>query len=187
VADLEQRLSGLTLTFPRADTLVDDVLAEISSPARSWRRPLLVAAAVLLAIVVATTAVPDARHAVARWLGFESLRIEVVDRIPPDLVADATAPPADVIVQTLPGRLDAGLYVKLVESGIQITQVDVGGEVGYWITGEPHVLMYRDADGNVREARLAADTLVWQDGDVIRRIEGDISLDRALAIATGRG
>ena len=47
--------------------------------------------------------------------------------------------------------------------------------------------MYRDADGDVREARLAADTLVWQDGDVIRRVEGDISLARALEIATGRG
>ncbi len=64
--------------------------------------------------------------------------------------------------------------MKLVESGVQITQVDVDGQLGYWISGEPHVLMYRDADGDVREARLAADTLVWQDGDVIRRVEGDI-------------
>ena len=180
MAELEQRLAGLgtSLTFPRADTLVDDVLAEIAAPVRRWRRPLLAAAAVLLVVAAVVTAVPDARHAVARWLGFESLRIEVVDRIPPDLVEAARLTPADVIVETLPGRLDDGLYVKLVESGVQITQVDVDGQLGYWITGEPHVLMYRDADGEVSEARLAGDTLVWQDGDVIRRIEGDISLDR---------
>ena len=108
MAELEQRLAGVALTFPRADTLVDDVLAEIAVPARRWQRPLLVAAAVLVAIVVATTAVPDARHAVARWLGFDSLRIEVVDRIPPDLVVEATTPPADVIVETLPGGSTRG-------------------------------------------------------------------------------
>jgi hypothetical protein len=177
----------MSLSFPRADTLVDDVLAEIAAPPRRWRRPLLAAAALLVALAAAAIAVPDARHAVARWLGFDALRIEVVDRIPPDLVLrDA---PEGVVVDTLPGQLDAGLYVKLVESGIQITPVDVHGEPGYWITGEPHVLMYRNADGDVREARLAGDTLVWQDGDVIRRVEGDISLDLALAIASdlGRG
>ena len=90
-----------------------------------------------------------------------------------------------MIIDTLPGRLDEGLYVKLVESGVQVTAVDVDGRPGYWITGEPHVLMYRDADGNVREARLAADTLVWQDGDVLVRVEGDMPLERALEIAAG--
>ena len=185
MADLEQRLAalGTSLSFPRADSLVDDVLAEIAAPPCAVgggrcsppRRVLLVVAAV-------ATAVPDARHAVARWLGFDALRIEVVDRIPPDLeLQDA---PDGVIVDTLPGRIDDGLFVKLVESGLQITPVDVGGQQGYWITGEPHVLMYRNADGEVSEARFAGDTLVWQDGDVIRRVEGDISLDLALAIAT---
>ena len=33
------------------------------------------------------------------------------------------------------------------------------------------------------EARPAADTLAWQVGDVIVRVEGDIPLERALAIA----
>ena len=35
------------------------------------------------------------------------------------------------------------------------------------------------------EARPAADTLAWQDGDVIVRVEGDIPFARALAIAAG--
>ena len=77
------------------------MLAEIAAPVRRWRRPLLAAAAVLLVVAAVVTAVPDARHAVARWLGFDALRIEVVDRIPPDLeLQDA---PDGVIVDTLPG------------------------------------------------------------------------------------
>ena len=60
MVELEQRLTGLgtTLTFPRADTLVDDVLAEIA-PARRRRRALLTAAAVLL--VVAAQVVSSVR------------------------------------------------------------------------------------------------------------------------------
>jgi hypothetical protein len=190
VVEFEERLAslGATLVFPRADSLVGDVLAEITSPPRRWRRPLLVAAAILLVLVAVVAAVPGSRYAVARWLGFDSLRIEVVDRIPADVEeALDTAPPPDeeYTLTSLPGRFDSGLYVKLVESGVQITPVDVNGQPGYWIEGEPHVLMYRDADGSVREARMAADTLVWQDGDVIRRVEGDISLARALELAAG--
>jgi hypothetical protein len=185
-ADLEQRLIGVgaTLVFPRADALADDVLAEIATPQRRWRRPLLVAAAVLLAVAAVVTAVPDSRHAVARWLGFESLRIEVVDRIPPEIEAALDEPPSDdVTVATLPGTLDAGSFRKLVLAGATVTPVDVGGRPGYWIEGEPHVFMYVDPDGDIREARLAANTLVWQDGDVVRRVEGDVALERALEIA----
>jgi hypothetical protein len=188
MVDLEQRLAdvGAALTFPRIDSLVDDVLAQLATTERRWRRPLLVAAAALLVVAISVTAVPDARHAVARWLGFESLRIEVVDRIPPDLTS-SDAPPADVIVVTLPGRLDEGSFRKLVAAGSTVTPVDVGGHQGYWIEGEPHVFAYVDPDGEIRDARLAANTLVWEDGDVIVRIEGDLSLERALDIASQRG
>ena len=91
MAELEQRLAGLgaALTFPAptrssttswprslaaGDAAGGDRCSSLP-PCCSWS-PSLVAA------------VPDTRHAVARWLGFESLRIEVVERIPPDLVPD---------------------------------------------------------------------------------------------------
>ena len=46
------------------------------------------------------------------------------------------------------------------------------------------MFMYLDADGDVTEARPADDTLVWQDGDVIVRVEGPITLERALEIGS---
>jgi hypothetical protein len=230
VADLtlEERLTALgeTLEFPRADSLVADVLAELPArPWRRWARPALAAAAVLLVVAVVVAAVPDSRHAVARWLGFERLRIEHVVRLREDVpparlgpamslddaaavagvvprVADGLGEPLsvhapggryvavryavdgrDVIVATLPGRLDDGFFRKLVDAGGEVVAVEVAGRPGYWITGADHALLYLDADGAVQESRMAADTLLWQEGDDIVRVEGEIPLERAEAIA----
>ena len=54
---------------------------------------------------------------------------------------------------------------------------------GVWITA-PHVFLYESPTGGVREARLVADTLAWQVGDVIVRVEGDVPLARAVADRT---
>ena len=84
----------------------------------------------------------------------------------------------------LPGTVEPELFTKLIGSGVQIRTVEVAGAPAYWITGDPHVLMYVDESGAVREARPAADTLVWQRGADIVRLEGEFPLDRALEIAT---
>jgi hypothetical protein len=56
-------------------------------PWAAWPRPLAVAAAILVAVVVAGTAVlavsPDVRADVLRWLGIGGVRIEVVRELPP--------------------------------------------------------------------------------------------------------
>ena len=89
----------------------------------------------------------------------------------------------EALVATLPGTLDQGTFGKLGTMGMDVQAVDVGGAPGYWISGGPHVFLYTDADGVHREVRAAADTLVWQRGDTIVRIEGDLTLERALEIA----
>jgi hypothetical protein len=227
---LEDRLValGASMQFPDAESLVADVLAGLddTETAPGRRRVLIVAAAAVVITVVALAVIPDSRRAIARWLGFDGLRIERVVRLPDTapaaertattmslaeaaaavgvepLVSPMLGEPvaidapgrryvavhyvdgaADVLVATLPGDLEEVGFTKLVASGARVDEVAVDGARAYWVTGGAHVFMY-EAGGEVREARLADDTLVWQRGDVIVRVEGEITLRRALEIAT---
>jgi hypothetical protein len=90
-----------------------------------------------------------------------------------------------LLVTEFRGDLDPVLIGKLVGPGTSAEQLAVGGEPGLWIHGEPHVFLYRDADGEVREEtrRLAGNALVWNRGDLLLRLEGDVSREQALEIA----
>lgn len=90
---------------------------------------------------------------------------------------------SQVLVTTLPGFVDEAAFSKLVASGVQVHPVEVASHDGWWITGQPHVFMYRDRRRDFHEARPAADTLAWQVGDAIVRVEAHISLARAQQLA----
>jgi hypothetical protein len=170
------------------DGLVDDVLTRIVAPAPAepavpprW----LVAAAVLLAVVTTALAVPSSRRAIADWFGLDGVSIEQQ----PDLSVPADAIdqlPAGVTYDQFEGSLDDDLITKVLGAGTTIVRVDVGGLPGLWIDGEPHELVLRGADGGVTTRRFAGNTLLWQDGDTVRRVEGFASLDEALAFAAAR-
>jgi hypothetical protein len=66
-----------------------------------------------------------------------------------------------------------------------VEEVTVGGEPGYWFSGEPHFFTYIDADGQFREerTRLAGNTLIWQRGDLTLRLEGQLPKEEAVRIA----
>ena len=74
---------------------------------------------------------------------------------------------------------------KLVASGTSVEPVEVRGSRAYFLSGEPHAVLLRDAYGNVYEesARLARDVLLWQEGGRTFRIEGDLERDQALELA----
>ena len=90
-----------------------------------------------------------------------------------------------LIVQEIRGELDRERVEKLVvEVGAIVTPATVGGAEGLWVTGPPHVVRYRDANGVERGemTRLVGDTLVWQAGDVLFRIESGLGMDATIAI-----
>ena len=63
-----------------------------------------------------------------------------------------------------------------------VRSVDVDGAPGYWIEGAPHDLLFEFGDEILPDTfRLATDTLLWQVGDDVYRLEADVDLDTACA------
>lgn len=83
------------------------------------------------------------------------------------------------------GELDPRLIQKLVGPGAGVEEVSAGGAPGLWFSGGPHVVLYRDPAGEIREDtfRLAGNVLVWQDGRLLLRLEAEIGKDEALELA----
>jgi hypothetical protein len=110
-------------------------------------------------------------------------RVDLVYRARPGLSA---SPFTDVglLVTEFRGQPTPEFLKKVAVLGM-VEEVRVGGEPGYWFSGEPHFFTYRDAAGNLRDeqTRLAGNTLVWQRGELTLRIEGEISRQEALHIA----
>ena len=61
----------------------------------------------------------------------------------------------------------------------------VAGNDALWFE-RPHEVVFLDDQGRPRteSARLAGHTLIWPVGDVTMRLEGDLSLERAVEIGS---
>jgi hypothetical protein len=93
---------------------------------------------------------------------------------------------AALLVTQFRARIDEELIEKkLLGTGTDIEFVTVGGEDGFWLEGQPHVLYFQDPDGIRLEqtVRLAGNVLLWERGDLTLRIEGDINREQAIRIA----
>jgi hypothetical protein len=96
------------------------------------------------------------------------------------------ARPRLLVSQTPRATLDPeALYKKVAGAGSSIELVDVDGAHGAFLSGDPHYFFLLDEHGDVIEdsARLARDVLVWSEGDVTYRLEGDFDRDEALRLA----
>jgi hypothetical protein len=75
--------------------------------------------------------------------------------------------------------------VFLFQMGTQLHSVTVSGKQGWWIEGKPHVLLFFGPGNQVIQdsIRLAGNTLLWQQGDVVMRLELAGNQQEALQIA----
>jgi hypothetical protein len=91
---------------------------------------------------------------------------------------------AGLLITEFRGQPTPEFLKKVTVMGV-VQEVTVGGQPGYWFSGEPHFFTYQDARGNLREeqTRLAGNTLIWQRGDLTLRLEGELSKEEALRIA----
>jgi hypothetical protein len=86
VAELERELRAVRVEWPDVPELGPRVRARLAEPTRfgfAWRRPLVVALAVLAVGIASALAVPPARTAILRWLGLNHVRVVRVDQLPP--------------------------------------------------------------------------------------------------------
>ena len=73
---------------------------------------------------------------------------------------------------------------KMAEGRTQIRSVTVDGLAGYWIAGSPHAVIFRDDAGRTLFGRrLARNVLLWEGDGVTYRLEGDVTLARAIKVA----
>jgi hypothetical protein len=83
------------------------------------------------------------------------------------------------------GVLNPDFIQKSAGPETTIARVQVIGEPGYWLAGKPHEFVYTDENGQpfFETLRLAGNTLLWEHGDLLFRLEGDLTRAEALRIA----
>jgi hypothetical protein len=89
------------------------------------------------------------------------------------------------VLMRFDGITDPGFYEKAIGSGTHLERVDVNGQDGFWITGDPHFFYYvRDGQQFFDEdRRWVGDALIWSDGATTFRIESALGRDATIAIA----
>ena len=95
------------------------------------------------------------------------------------------AAPVGALLSEFRGTVDPVFFKKIVGPGTTVDFVQVGGQPGYWISGDLHEVVFTDEDGNARTdtTRLAANTLLWTRGGVTFRLESALSERDAVALA----
>ena len=83
------------------------------------------------------------------------------------------------------GRAPRGELVgKMVGPDTTVERVDVGDGPAYFVSGAPHFVVF-EVGGEIQgqDVRLAANVLLWQQGDTVLRLEADVPEDVAIALA----
>ncbi len=197
INNLEMRLADIGGKFDIDDSgLVESIDARLNrqslSSRRSGRRLLQIAAVAVLIVVMTIAFHPDSRRAVANWFGLTQVRIERdadLDLLSTPVTFELPGPGESqiievngrqIMVSTIYGRLGGSIMQKTLGSSTSIIEVDVAGHLGLWISGAPHEVMYEASDGHVVVEQVAGNTLLWEVGDVLYRLEGFENLADAL-------
>ncbi len=127
----------------------------------------------------ATVGPPDAAWLDATHNDQVSLVWAASDRLP-----ETTVPGVGLVEMAFRGRLDEGWFKKLVSANTKIEPVEVNGNRGYWISGDPHFFFYEGPNGIVEDTRRwVGDALIWSKGPITYRLESSLGRDETIALA----
>jgi hypothetical protein len=90
-----------------------------------------------------------------------------------------------LLVTELHARGLPDYFAKTAGPHTRVEPVRVAGARGAFLSGEPHGLLIEQDNGRIRDlpSRLAGNTLVFERGDLVIRLEGRFGRRAALAIA----
>jgi hypothetical protein len=119
MSELELALTqiGRELDYPETPDLAGAVRRRLAEPrrARSWRRPLIVALAVLAVAVGAVMAVPQARSEILDWLGIGAVNIRYVEGLPEvELATGELGVGEEVSLEDARGRVNFAVRVPTI-------------------------------------------------------------------------
>ena len=89
-----------------------------------------------------------------------------------------------ILVSEFVGEGAVRFVEKMVGAGTRVEVLQVGPYPALWLEGGPHAVLF-DGEASVFEdrGRLAGNTLLVERSDVLVRIEGELSRERAVEIA----
>lgn len=90
------------------------------------------------------------------------------------------------LVTEVRGAVEPAIAGKLVGPGTTVERLSVDGAPAIWIEGAPHQFFYRTPSGDIVAGtlRLAGNVLAWDRGELLVRLEADLTKDDALRIAS---
>jgi hypothetical protein len=90
-----------------------------------------------------------------------------------------------LVLSQLRGALYEGFVRKAGGGGTRVEEVAVGGEPGLFVSGDEHFVMFRDEFGSITDERtfLAGTVLLWNRGDMLFRLEGELTREEAIELA----
>ena len=92
-----------------------------------------------------------------------------------------------LLVTEFRGDLMPQYITKELGPDTTLEETSVNGDPGWWIAGQPHMIIIQTGPGNSQPEtlRLASNTLVWEHRGVTYRIESGLSKAEAMRIAVG--
>ncbi|MCI0581914.1 MAG: DUF4367 domain-containing protein [Chloroflexi bacterium] len=105
---------------------------------------------------------------------------------PDDALPGTTQPGLGLLLIELRATVDEATIEKLVSSGTVVEEVTVDGAPGYWIAGQRHFFAYIEPDGTRIDDSLreVGSTLVWTRDGITYRLEGELTRDEAVELAS---
>jgi hypothetical protein len=100
----------------------------------------------------------------------------------PGYPAGGSTGPGILLVE-VGGALETLDISKAIPEGGAVETVDIGGVPGYWVTGAFHQFAIDARDGEHLLHQVAGETLVWEFGGVVYRLETRAGKDESIALA----